>query len=47
MATVIGNSSKEIPRSDQCGRFDGRLCESLVGNVVTDAMRTAVRSDRR
>ena len=27
------------PRSDQCGRADGRLCESLLGNVVTDAMR--------
>ena len=40
MATVIGTSSKFVPRSDQCGRFDGRLCESLVGNVVTDAMRT-------
>jgi 2',3'-cyclic-nucleotide 2'-phosphodiesterase (5'-nucleotidase family)/predicted AlkP superfamily phosphohydrolase/phosphomutase len=40
MATVIGNSSKFVPRSDQCGRVDGRLCESLVGNIVTDAMRT-------
>ena len=40
MGTVIGNSSKFIPRADQCGRLDGRLCESLVGNVVTDAMRT-------
>jgi 2',3'-cyclic-nucleotide 2'-phosphodiesterase (5'-nucleotidase family) len=40
MGTVIGNSSKFIPRADQCGRVDGRLCESLVGNVVTDAMRT-------
>ena len=25
----------------RCCRVDGRLCESLVGNVVTDAMRTA------
>jgi 2',3'-cyclic-nucleotide 2'-phosphodiesterase (5'-nucleotidase family)/predicted AlkP superfamily phosphohydrolase/phosphomutase len=41
MGTVIGNSSKFIPRADQCGRVDGRLCESLVGNVVTDSMRTA------
>jgi 2',3'-cyclic-nucleotide 2'-phosphodiesterase (5'-nucleotidase family)/predicted AlkP superfamily phosphohydrolase/phosphomutase len=40
MGTVIGSSSKFIPRADQCGRVDGRLCESLVGNVVTDSMRT-------
>jgi 2',3'-cyclic-nucleotide 2'-phosphodiesterase (5'-nucleotidase family)/predicted AlkP superfamily phosphohydrolase/phosphomutase len=41
MATVIGNSSRFVPRSDSCGRVDGRLCESLVGNIVTDAMRTS------
>ena len=35
----IGTSSVFIPRSDSCERADGRLCESLVGNVVTDAMR--------
>jgi 2',3'-cyclic-nucleotide 2'-phosphodiesterase (5'-nucleotidase family)/predicted AlkP superfamily phosphohydrolase/phosphomutase len=44
LGTVIGNSNKEILRADQCGRADGRLCESLVGNVVTDAMRTAYAS---
>jgi len=38
--TVIGNSSKFIPRTDQCGNTAGRTCESLVGNVVADAMRT-------
>jgi 2',3'-cyclic-nucleotide 2'-phosphodiesterase (5'-nucleotidase family) len=37
---VLGNSTRYIPRADACGRPDGRLCESLVGNVVTDAMRT-------
>jgi 2',3'-cyclic-nucleotide 2'-phosphodiesterase (5'-nucleotidase family)/predicted AlkP superfamily phosphohydrolase/phosphomutase len=37
---VIGSSTKFIPRSDQCGNSAGRTCESLVGNVVTDAMRT-------
>jgi 2',3'-cyclic-nucleotide 2'-phosphodiesterase (5'-nucleotidase family)/predicted AlkP superfamily phosphohydrolase/phosphomutase len=36
----VGSATKAIPRADQCGRSDGRLCESLVGNVVTDAMRT-------
>ena len=37
--TVIGSSTKFIPRADQCGNGNGRTCESLVGNVVTDAMR--------
>jgi 2',3'-cyclic-nucleotide 2'-phosphodiesterase (5'-nucleotidase family) len=36
----IGSSSKFIPRTDQCGNGNGRTCESLVGNVVTDSMRT-------
>lgn len=39
LGTVIGESTIEILRADVCGRADGRLCESLVGNVVTDAMR--------
>jgi len=34
-----------IPRADSCGRLDGRLCESLVGNVVTDSMRTTYGTD--
>ena len=38
---VVGTSSRSIPRSDQCGRVDGRLCESLIGNIVTDSLRTA------
>ena len=42
--TVIGNSSKFIPRADQCGTGNGRTCESLVGNVVTDSMRTKYSS---
>jgi len=36
---VIGSSNVFIPRADTCGRADGRLCESLVGNVTTDSMR--------
>jgi 2',3'-cyclic-nucleotide 2'-phosphodiesterase (5'-nucleotidase family) len=36
----IGSSTKFIPRTDQCGNGAGRTCESLVGNVVADAMRT-------
>ncbi|HEU5212125.1 MAG TPA: 5'-nucleotidase C-terminal domain-containing protein [Gaiellaceae bacterium] len=40
LGTVIGSSTKFIPRTDQCGTGNGRTCESLEGNVVTDAMRT-------
>jgi 2',3'-cyclic-nucleotide 2'-phosphodiesterase (5'-nucleotidase family) len=42
---VVGASTVAIPRSDSCGRADGRLCESLVGNVATDAMRMAYGTD--
>jgi 2',3'-cyclic-nucleotide 2'-phosphodiesterase (5'-nucleotidase family) len=44
LGTVIGSSTVEVLRSDTCGRADGRLCESLVGNVTTDAMRAAYGS---
>jgi 2',3'-cyclic-nucleotide 2'-phosphodiesterase (5'-nucleotidase family) len=40
LGAVIGDSTVEIPRSDVCGRVDGRLCESLVGDTTTDSMRT-------
>jgi 2',3'-cyclic-nucleotide 2'-phosphodiesterase (5'-nucleotidase family)/predicted AlkP superfamily phosphohydrolase/phosphomutase len=39
LGTVIGQSTVQVLRSDSCGRVDGRLCESLEGNIVTDAMR--------
>jgi len=39
LSQVIGHSSKFVPRADQCGGSTGRTCESLVGNIVTDAMR--------
>ncbi len=45
MNTVIGNSTVAIPRADLCGNSDGRTCESLVGDVVTDAMRTTYATD--
>jgi 2',3'-cyclic-nucleotide 2'-phosphodiesterase (5'-nucleotidase family) len=45
MGTVIGTSNRFVPRSDSCGRVDGRLCESLVGDIVTDAMRTTYATD--
>jgi 2',3'-cyclic-nucleotide 2'-phosphodiesterase (5'-nucleotidase family) len=38
--TEIGSSTKFVPRADQCGNGNGRTCESLVGNVVADSMRT-------
>ena len=41
LGVVIGSATRAIPRSDKCGRADGRLCESLIGNVTTDAMRKA------
>jgi 2',3'-cyclic-nucleotide 2'-phosphodiesterase (5'-nucleotidase family) len=43
--TVIGQSGVLIPRRDNCGAGDGRLCESLIGNVTTDAMRTTYNKD--
>jgi len=45
LGTVIGTSALFIPRADACGRVDGRLCESLVGNTTTDAMRTTYGTD--
>ncbi|HEU4354430.1 MAG TPA: 5'-nucleotidase C-terminal domain-containing protein [Actinomycetota bacterium] len=43
--TEIGDSTVSIPRADSCGRFDGRLCESLIGDLVTDALRTTYATD--
>jgi 2',3'-cyclic-nucleotide 2'-phosphodiesterase (5'-nucleotidase family) len=42
--TKVGDSTKRIPRDDQCGNTAGRTCESLVGNVTTDAMQSAYSS---
>jgi 2',3'-cyclic-nucleotide 2'-phosphodiesterase (5'-nucleotidase family)/predicted AlkP superfamily phosphohydrolase/phosphomutase len=33
-----GSATKVIPRADACGSSAGRTCESLVGDVVTDAI---------
>ena len=44
-STVIGESDKYIPRSDACGRVDGRLCESLIGDLTTDALRKTYNTD--
>ena len=45
LGTVIGASTRFIPRTDTCGNGAGRTCESLVGNTVTDAMRTTYGVD--
>jgi 2',3'-cyclic-nucleotide 2'-phosphodiesterase (5'-nucleotidase family)/predicted AlkP superfamily phosphohydrolase/phosphomutase len=45
LSRVLGNSDVPVPRTDSCGRADSRLCESRVGNVVTDAMRTTYGTD--
>ncbi len=45
LGTVIGQSSVFIPRADSCGTGNGRTCESLVGDVVTDAMRDRYGTD--
>jgi len=37
---VLGSSTRFIPRSDACGNAAGRTCESLIGNVLTDAIRS-------
>lgn len=41
----VGVASAPILRSDNCGGETGRLCESLIGNVITDAMRTTYDAD--
>lgn len=45
LGRVIGQSTVFVPRADSCGRSDGRLCESLVGNQTTDAMRLTYGTD--
>jgi len=42
---VIGSATKFIPRADACGQSAGRTCESLVGNITTDAMRLTYNTD--
>ncbi len=45
LGEVIGESTVFVPRADSCGQSAGRTCESLVGNVVTDAMRSTYETD--
>jgi 2',3'-cyclic-nucleotide 2'-phosphodiesterase (5'-nucleotidase family) len=41
----VGIAEDPILRSDNCGGETGRLCESLIGNVITDAMRYTYDAD--
>jgi 2',3'-cyclic-nucleotide 2'-phosphodiesterase (5'-nucleotidase family) len=43
--TVVGKSTKVIPRADACGHPTGRNCESFIGDLVTDAIRSAYSTD--
>ena len=49
LGAKVGESNVPVPRSDACaaetGRTDGRACESLVGDIVTDAMRQQYGTD--
>lgn len=42
---LVGYSNVFIPRADSCGQSAGRTCESLVGNVIADAMRITYEAD--
>jgi 2',3'-cyclic-nucleotide 2'-phosphodiesterase (5'-nucleotidase family) len=44
LGTVIGSSDVYVPRADSCGNGVGRTCESLVGNIVSDAVRATYGS---
>ncbi len=43
--TVLGSANRFVPRADACGQSAGRTCESLVGNITTDAMRARYGTD--
>jgi 2',3'-cyclic-nucleotide 2'-phosphodiesterase (5'-nucleotidase family)/predicted AlkP superfamily phosphohydrolase/phosphomutase len=43
--TVLASSTVAIPRTDSCGNTAGRTCESLEGDVVTDAVREFYGTD--
>ena len=36
---TVGTSTVYIPRKDSCNQSGGRFCESLIGDVIADAMR--------
>jgi len=42
---AIGSATVPILRADACGTENGRTCESLIGDVITDAMRITYGTD--
>jgi hypothetical protein len=42
---VVAESLRPVPRADACGAFDGRTCESLIGDVIQDATRSTYAVD--
>jgi len=44
-STVVGSSTVRIPRADRCGTGNGRTCESLIGDVLSDAQRAKRGTD--
>ena len=45
LSVQVGTSTKFLPRADRCGGSSGRLCESLIGNVIADAQRATYSTD--
>lgn len=45
LSTVIGSSTVVIPRADACGNSLGRVCESRLGDLVSDALRKTYNVD--
>ena len=45
LSAHVGDSTKFLPRADQCGGSSGRLCESLIGNVIAEAQRAKYGTD--
>ncbi|MBA3450238.1 MAG: 5'-nucleotidase C-terminal domain-containing protein, partial [Chloroflexia bacterium] len=45
LGRVIGSAVQAIPRADSCGMETGRTCESLVGDIITDALRVTYGTD--
>ena len=45
LGEVIGSASVAVSRGDSCGNEVGRTCESLIGNIITDAIRVTYNAD--
>ncbi len=45
LSRVIGSAVQPILRADACGMETGRTCESLIGDIVADALRATYGTD--